>query len=385
MSSKRTLTLACRVVLQLLRDRRTLALILFMPLVVLTIVGILVRVAAGDVALGVVNEDTGTSVLVTQVNLGDAITEKLQAMDRVTVRLFTPEDAADAITAGAVDAVVTFAPAFSADARAAGHITLDATFEGSDPMAGMQANAVLLRAGMEAMAGLARLGLGAGAPSFDADELPVEVNAAYRYGGPEFDSLDYIAPAIIAIFVFLFVYLLTSVAFLRERTAGTLERLQATAVSRTEIMIGYMLGFSVFALAQSVIILLFTVFALGVHYKGNLLVVFIVELLLTFVSVDIGIFLSTFARNEFQAVQFMPLIVVIQVLLSGVFWAIEDMPAWLQPAAWLMPLTYANRALRDVMIKGFGLGDIWPYLVALLGFGVLMIAAGAATIGRQRA
>jgi ABC-2 type transport system permease protein len=385
-NTKRTLILAGRVIAQILRDRRTLALILIVPLVVLTIAGVLIRAPAGDVVIGAVNQDQGITVLVSTINIADEITARLSNVEGVVVRGLSADASAAAIDAGQVDAVVAFGPTFSADTRAAGRVTLNVVMEGSDPMTSMRAEAMLTRASVEALAGLARLGFGAGAPSVPEDgRLPVELDATYRYGGPEFDSLDYIAPVFIGMFVFLFVFILTSVAFLRERTAGTLERLQATPATHVEIVVGYMLGFSLFALVQSIIILLFTVLALGIHHKGNLGVVFAVELLLTFVSVNMGIFLSTFARNEFQVVQFIPLVVVSQILLSGAFWTIDDMPAWLRPAAWLMPLTYANRALRDVMIKGFGLDDVWPYLIALAVFGALMIALGASTIGRQRA
>jgi ABC-2 type transport system permease protein len=112
-------------------------------------------------------------------------------------------------------------------------------------------------------------------------------------------------------------------------------------------------------------------------------VVFTVEVLLALMAVNLGIFFSTFARNEFQVVQFIPLVVVTQILLSGAFWAIEDMPALLQPIAWLMPLTHANRALRDVMIKGFGLSQITPQILILGGVALLLIVVSAYTIQRQ--
>lgn len=389
MNAKRTLTLARRVVAQVLRDRRTLALILLVPLLVMTIVGVLIRVSVGDVVIGVVNLDEGTTVLIAAVHIGDRIVEKLSAMEGVILRALSPDERDTAIQAGEVDAVVTFGPTFSADTRAAGRVTLDVALEGSDPMTSMRAEAMLTRAAIEALAGMAQLGFAAaalgGAPALEEGRLPVEVQSTYQYGGPQYDTLDYLAPALIGVMVFFFVFLLTSVAFLRERSAGTLERLQATPVTRLEIMIGYMLGFSVFALVQSIIVLLFMVLVLGVHYRGSLGVVFIVELLLTLVSVNIGIFLSTFARNEFQVVQFIPLVLITQLFLSGAIWAIDDMPGWLQPVAWLMPLTYANRALRDVMIKGFGLAEVWPCLLALAAFAALMLGLGASTVNQQRA
>jgi ABC-2 type transport system permease protein len=211
------------------------------------------------------------------------------------------------------------------------------------------------------------------------------VQATYLYGSASFDAVDYLAPVYIGLFVFLFVFILTSVAFLRERSAGTLERLQATPIRRHEIILGYMLGFSAFALLQSLLILGFAILILKVHYTGNLLVVFVVEILLAMMAVNMGIFFSTFARNEFQIVQFIPLVLVTQIALSGMLWAVEDMPAWLQPIAWLMPLTHANRALRDVMIKGFDLGQIMPFVLALIGFAAAFVVLAAQTVRRQGA
>jgi ABC-2 type transport system permease protein len=144
-----------------------------------------------------------------------------------------------------------------------------------------------------------------------------------------------------------------------------------------------MLGFALFALVQSVIILAYTIFGLKVHYAGSLAVVFLVEVLLALMAVNLGIFFSTFARNEFQVVQFIPLVVVTQILLSGAFWPIEAMPGWLQPIAWLMPLTHANRALRDVMIKGFDLTQILPFVLALAAFAVGLVLLASRTVRQQ--
>jgi len=99
--------------------------------------------------------------------------------------------------------------------------------------------------------------------------------------------------------------------------------------------------------------------------------------------VNLGMLASAFARNEFQVVQFIPLLIIPQILLSGTFWPIEDMPSYLRPFAYLMPLTYANRALHDVMLKGLGLADIWPNLAVLLGFTAALIVLGALTMRRE--
>ena len=230
---------------------------------------------------------------------------------------------------------------------------------------------------MQRMASLATMSGGTGAG------LPLVIEPSFLYGGPEYDSLDYIAPVYIVFIVFFFVFLLTCVFFLRERSQGTMERLMATPINRLEIVFGYMMGLGFFALIQSAVVLLFTVWVLDINYEGSLLLVFVIEVIMTMVATNMGIAASTFAANEFQVVQFIPLVLFPQAFLSGMVWAIEEMPAFLQPIARIMPMTYANQAMRDVMIKGQGLVDIGDDLLILLGFAVLMIAASALTVQRE--
>ena len=120
--------------------------------------------------------------------------------------------------------------------------------------------------------------------------------------------LDRVAPVLMAVFAMFFTFILTGVSFLRERSQGTLERLLTTPVGRGDILVGYLLGFLVFAAIQSVVILLFTILALQVSYRSDLWQIFVLPMVLTVVSVNLGIFISTFARNEFQVVQFIPII-----------------------------------------------------------------------------
>jgi ABC-2 type transport system permease protein len=378
MSTYRMFALARRVVLQLAADRRTIALILIVPLIALTVVGILVRSETSGLAIGVILEDEGAPLPLGSgtVNLGERLADSLNdAMPGTTVQTLDHAQADAALAAGSLDAVITLGPDFSRQTIASRALELPVEFEGSNPMAARLLEGLVMRAAIQSIASISPIA---------AQSMPsVTLQAVYRHGGPDFDSLDYLAPVFIGLFVFLFVFILTSVAFLRERTAGTLERLQASPIRRHEIIAGYMFGFALFALAQSLIILGFTILGLRVNYAGSLLVVFVVEALLAMMAVNLGIFFSTFARNEFQVVQFIPLVLVTQIALSGALWPIKDMPAWLQPVAWLMPLTHANYALRDVMIKGADLIAIWPYVLALIGFAVAFVVLAAQTIQRQ--
>ena len=194
--------------------------------------------------------------------------------------------------------------------------------------------------------------------------------------------LDRIAPALVAVFALFFTFLLTGVSFLRERSQGTLERLLTTPVGRGDILVGYLLGFLLFATIQSIVVLLYTVFALNVHYQGNLAQVFVLLMVLTIASVSMGIFIATFARNEFQVVQFIPVVLAPQIFVSGVFLPVSQMPRILQLFSDVMPLRYAVEGLRAIMLQGQNLGDVLNDLAALAAFAIVMLAAAAATVRR---
>jgi ABC-2 type transport system permease protein len=195
--------------------------------------------------------------------------------------------------------------------------------------------------------------------------------------------LDYIAPALLATLALFFGFLLTGISFLRERSQGTLERLMASPVSRQDIVLGYLLGFFLFALLQTLIIVLFTIYALDVQYKGDLWQIFVFQVIVLIGAINMGIFISAFARNEFQMVQFIPLIILPQVFLCGILWPVEQMSEGLQWVSKFLPLTYAVRGLRDIMLYGKTLGEVWGDLAVLVGFAVGISVITALTLRRS--
>ena len=156
----------------------------------------------------------------------------------------------------------------------------------------------------------------------------------------------------------------------------------ATPVSRLDIVVGYLFGLSVFAVLQTLIIFFFTIYVLGVTYHGQLWQILIFQLIIIVGSVNLGIFTSTFARNEFQVIQFIPLIVLPQVFLGGILWPVEQMPGYLQGISSALPLTYAVEGLRDIMLSAKGLLDVWLDLVVLVAYTVATSILAAVTIRR---
>lgn len=212
--------------------------------------------------------------------------------------------------------------------------------------------------------------------------VPLVVMALIGVSFPQSNMLDYIAPALLATLALFFSFLLTGISFLRERSQGTMERLMASPVSRPDIVIGYLLGFFVFALVQTLIIVLFTIYVMGVHYHGDLWQIFVFQIVIITGAVNLGIFISTFARNEFQMVQFIPLIIVPQIFLSGLLWPVEQMPNYLQWLSAILPLRYGVDGLRGIMLYGKTLLDVSKDLLVLIGFAVIASMLAAITLRR---
>lgn len=387
MSWRRVFTLARRVMRQVLRDRRTVGLLVLGPMLVLSLGALLFRSEPVAVPLGVVNEDQGLTIpVIGSIEIGQRITDELAASD-VFALVFLDRDEVDArLRDGTVQGVVIFPADFSSRFRENQQAVLDLRLEGSNPTRSMLIIARVTEAAMKSLAELAGSGFGMlGAPQTNGGQAarPVIVQASYLFAGEEFDTMDFVAPVYIALLAMFFVFLLACVSFLRERSQGTMERLMATPATRVEVVLGYMLGLGLFALIQVAVILFFTVWVLKIHYLGSLGLLFLVIALLAVVGVNLGILASAFARNEFQVVQFIPLVIIPQVLLGGTFWAVSEMPKYLQPFAYLTPLYYANQALRDVMLKGWGLVEIWPNLIILAGIAGVLIVAGALMMRRE--
>ncbi|HYY45620.1 MAG TPA: ABC transporter permease [Candidatus Angelobacter sp.] len=362
MSRRRVLAITRRLLEQFRHDRRTLALMFGAPLVILALLGYLLRGGGSVPNMGIVNQDGGP--------LANIVASSLERSSLVSASSMSAQDAENKLHSGDIAGYVVLPSTFSSQLQQTRQITIQVRLEGSQP--GLSAS--ILQAVTQSFTALA----GQAGVRFTIDR-------SYLYGGESFDTLDYFGAAFIGLVVFFLVFVITIVAFLRERSQGTLERLMASPLRRPEIVLGYMTGFSVLALIQAIEVLAFSLLVLHVHNSGNVGLIFILEALMAIAAVNLGIFLSMFARTEFEAVQFIPLVIVPQVLLSGIIFPVTSEPGPLQVVSRVLPLTYAVSGMRDIMIKGADL--TWSSLQldfgVVLGFGVLVIAAGAATLRRR--
>jgi ABC-2 type transport system permease protein len=365
MNPRRVLAITRRLLDQFRHDRRTLALLFVAPLLILTLFYFLLRGGGSQPAMGVVNEDQGP--------LGAAVAQALVASPNVQASRMDASTAGARLRDGRLAGYVLL-PADFTESAAQGTIRPEIHVEGTQPD---QSGAVVQAAG-QAIAGAASSLAGGRGPAFSP-------TVVYLYGGQSLDTLDYFGGAFLGLVVFFLVFVVTCVAFLRERSQGTLERLMASPLRRAEIVVGYMLAFTILALVQAVEVLVFALAVLHVHNAGNVLLIFGIETLLALSAVNLGIFLSTFARTEFQAVQFIPIVIVPQVLLSGVILPVTSEPGWLQAISNVLPLTYAVNGLRDVMLKGADLtwASVQLDAAVVAAFCVVAVAGATATLRRQ--
>ncbi len=205
----------------------------------------------------------------------------------------------------------------------------------------------------------------------------------YIYSSSDSTFFENFFPAFLGFFVFFFVFLISGVSLLNERTTGTLSRLLATPIRRSEIIMGYLIGFGGFAIIQTVLTVVFTIVVFNIHLVGSIWLVFLTNLLLALVALTLGIFISTFTNSEFQMIQFIPLIVVPQIFFAGLV-PVDGMASWLQAIAHIMPLYYGANALTDVVTKGAGLGDIGVNLLILVGFMVVLTMLNIVGMKRYR-
>jgi len=168
-----------------------------------------------------------------------------------------------------------------------------------------------------------------------------------------------IAPALLGVFPFVIMFLITSITTLRERTGGTLERLMSMRISKADIIIGYALAFGIFGIVQSVITSSVAIYWLNMDVAGPQWFVIIVAIADTILGVALGLLASAFARTEFQAVQFMPAFIFPQLLVCGLFVPLAQLPDALNAVAYWLPLTYAVDALNGVVTNSDITGDLW--------------------------
>lgn len=357
----RTLAIAKKVLKELLRDKRTLAMMFVAPVFIMWLMNLMFS-ASTAVNIKLATQDLPTSLVT-----------KMDDLDHVSVQTYNDIDQAKKDLADEkVDAVISYKN---------GEYQVD--YANTDASKTSMTRQVLRTSIASEGSNQLMARIKQALPQLNLKVKAPEIKESYQYGDEHTSFFTSMIPVLIGFVVFFFVFLISGMALLKERTSGTLERLLATPVKRSEIVYGYMLSYGLIAIIQTAVVVLAAIWLLDVEVVGNLFHVIIVNVILALVALAFGILLSTLAKSEFQMMQFIPLVIMPQLFFSGII-PLSSMGDWAQMVGRFLPLTYSGDAMSQIILYGRGLGDVLPNIGVLLIFLVILTILNIVGLRRYR-
>ena len=357
----RTLAIAKKVMKELFRDKRTLAMMFVAPVFIMWLMNLMFS-ASTAVNIKLATQDLPTSLV---TKMGD--------LDHVSVQTYNDLDQAKKDLADEkVDAVASYKNGeYQVD-----YANTDAS---KTSMTRQVLRTSIASEGSNQLMARVKQAL----PQLKLEAKAPEIKESYQYGDKNTSFFTSMIPVLIGFVVFFFVFLISGMALLKERTSGTLERLLATPVKRSEIVYGYMLSYGLIAILQTAVVVLAAIWLLDVEVVGNLFNVIIVNVVLALVALAFGILLSTLAKSEFQMMQFIPLVIMPQLFFSGII-PLSSMGDWAQTVGKFLPLTYSGDAMSQIILYGRSIGDVLSNIGVLLIFLVILTILNIVGLRRYR-
>lgn len=382
----RVIALVKRIILQIIHDKRTLALMMVAPLVILTLMNFLFE------------NGNDTSLKIGTYNLDSEIVKTLKENDVDVITYTDDSNIKNKITDDNLAAFISLSDN-----------NLDITYENSDPSKSMAVNSLvkgtLSKVEIDKLTEVAKEekeiilkqqemlsklpnsinkeNTTETLPKDNSSKEDFKITANYIYGNENTDLFDTFTPILIGFFVFFFVFLISGISLLKERSSGTLDKLLSSPIRRSEIVFGYLIGYGLFAIIQTFVIVFYSIYVLNINILGSLPLVILTNIITAFVALSFGTLLSTFANSEFQMMQFIPVVVIPQVFFSGII-PISNMSSVLQSIAKFIPMYYVGDALQGIMIKGESFEQISFDLLILLLFAVIFIFLNIIGLKRYR-
>ena len=357
----RTIAIAKKVIKELLRDKRTLAMMFVAPVFIMWLMNLMFSAS------------TTVNVKLATQDLPTGLVTKMDELDHVDVEIYQGLDQAkDALANEKVDAVISYKD---------GEYQVDYanTDSSKTSMIRQVLRTSIASEGTDQLLSRVKQAF----PQLKLDAKAPEIKESYQYGDKNTGFFARMIPILIGFVVFFFVFLISGMALLKERTSGTLERLLATPVKRSEIVYGYMLSYGIIAIFQTAVVVLAAIWLLDVEVVGNILNVIIVNVVLALVALAFGILLSTLAKSEFQMMQFIPLVIMPQLFFSGII-PLSSMGEWAPTVGKFLPLTYSGDAISQIILYGHNLGDILPNLGVLMIFLIILTILNIVGLRRYR-
>ncbi len=364
--------LTTRILNQIRHDKRTVGLLLVVPIILLSLIYFIFDESNTEYNIGI-------------INASETFIEEIQNVEGfdINIATYNKEEGVQAIKDGKIIALVD-----SSDD------TISLYVDATNATDGKQINAIISSAAFAETKSILEDNLNEisespfleaassniGIDLTDLEMNEIEIKTEYIYGSEDLSFFDNYGAPLIGIIVFFLVFLIAGINFLGERTSGTLEKLLTTPIRRGEIILGYVFGFSVLAIIQSAIVTAFVVYILKVTLLGSIGYVFLLTLLTAICALSLGILLSTLAESEFQMIQFIPIVIIPQVFLCGLF----PLSSGWDVISQAMPLYYTTHGLTEVMLRGSGFDAIAIDCLVLFGFTTAFVALNVLFLKKQR-
>ena len=371
-SPSRVIAVTWRILTQISRDRRTIALMIFIPAIIMLIFGFVLGGQAKNLPVIVDNQDAGYTVHVgqnsTSFDFGNKVLSSLQSDDRVKLSQGSFDSGKTGVDNGTYYAAITVPANFSEvlilrNAGQSINAPVTIYIDGTNPTI----EATVLAALQSSMQNT----VGSGG---------VVLNEQFAFGGIQFSSLDISIPAVISLVLTQTVLLISLIVIVRETTSGVLSRLYATPLSAFERLLGYSIALLLLAMAMTGIVLFIGLGIFGAVVQGSFALLFLGAVLYASLNIFLAVFLSNFARNELQAVQMVPLITLTSMALSGMLIPVDSFPDWVQTVARFVPMYYANRVFEGIMLKGYGIDNLAPQFIIIGGIALLFFVMAVMTV-----
>ena len=357
MNFRRLSAIVVKELRQMRRDRITLAMIVGIPVMQLVLFGYAINLNLRGLDAVIVDQaDTSGSRALVMDMLATGVIKP-------TAEASTPQEAMSLLKRGKISVGVVVPPDFERR-RAEGREAAQVLVDGSDTV--VQSAAIQLAQLPLDSSGYVTQLTGAR----ETTRQPISVVSFYN---PERRSAVNIVPGLIGVILTMTMVLFTGVAIVRERERGNMELLIATPVSRSELMVGKVLPYAVIGLIQTTVVLALGLTLFKVPIRGSALDVYLAAVLLILANLTLGLLISTKAKSQFQAMQMTFFVFLPSILLSGFMFPFAGMPRVVQWLAELLPLTHFLRLIRGVMLRGAGLFELWPDVLALVAFTTVMM------------
>jgi ABC-2 type transport system permease protein len=379
MKISRILAVTKKQFLTLKHDKRTLVLMLLSPVMAMLIFGFAFGTSPKNLQVVVVNQDKGTLA-----------SQYISKLDHDVLSISSSKDVSSSkneVTSGDKIAAIIFPSTFSADASPSVSGIGSNKVPIIRPAKGAQIELFIDTTNQQLSSVVSQAVSQAGQDYAKSKGVKTGISVDISYAFEKTKDaryIDFFVPGIMAFAITLFTTMLTLLAFVGERVTGTFDRLRVTPATEAEIVIGYEVAFGIIAAVQGALILTVALLVYNILVVGSIALAMLFVILVAIDAQAIGILISSAARRESQAVQFLPFIIFPIFLLSGIFVAVKSLPLWLQPFSNLLPPTWGIEALRDVMLRGWGLEHLWPNALVLVGFAVLFTLLAILSLKRSK-